>query len=148
MKIILLEDIRTLGKKGEVTEVADGYGRNLISKKKAKEATGKNLNDLKLKKANDEKVAAEKLDEAQKLGEEIKDKIVELSLKAGKDGRTFGSVSSKEISEAIKKQWNMDIDKKKLDIAEPIKSLGVHEVKVKLHTKVTTTIRVKVSEAN
>ena len=147
MKIILLEDIRTLGKKGDVTEVADGYGRNLIAKKKAKEATSKNLNDLKLKNAHDEKVAEEKLEDAQKLGKEIEGKIVKVSLKAGKDGRTFGSVSSKEIAQAIKEQMDLDLDKKKLLIDEPIKTLGVHEVKVKLHSKVTTMIRVQVQEA-
>lgn len=147
MKIILMEDIKTLGIKGDVAEVSDGYGRNLISKKKAKEATQANLNDLKLKNKHEEKVAEEKLADAKALGAEMEGKIVTLSLKAGKDGRVFGSVSSKEISQAIKAQMDLDIDKKKLLIEEPIKTLGTHEVKVKLHPQVTTMIRVKVTEA-
>ena len=144
MKIILLEDIRTLGKKGDVAEVADGYGRSLISKKKAREATAKNLNDLKLKKAHDEKMAAERLEEAKNLAAKIEGKKVTLKLKAGKDGKTFGSVSSKEIAEAVKNEWSVELDKKKISIDEPIKSLGVHEVTVKLHPGVSSVIRVSV----
>ncbi len=148
MKIILLEDVKTLGKKGEVADVADGYGRSLISKKKAKEATAKNLNDLKLQKAHSKKVEEEQLEDAKKLGSEIEGRIVTLKLKAGKDGKTFGSVSSKEIAEAVKEQWNLELDKKKLSSDEPIKTLGTHNVTVKVHPRVSATIKVKVEEAS
>jgi large subunit ribosomal protein L9 len=146
MNIILLQDVRSLGKKGEVVKVSDGYGRNLINKKQAIEGTAKNLNDLKLKQKHDDKMAAERLAEAQKLGEEIKEMSVELKLKAGAGGKVFGSVSSKEISQAVKEQLGLDIDKKKLVLDEAIKSFGTHEVTVKLHPQVSTTLRVKVTE--
>ena len=148
MKVILLQDVKSLGKKGEIVTVSDGYARNMILPKKlGVEATGKNMNDLKLQNQHAEKVAQEQLDAAKQMAEEIKDKIVEVKIKAGEGGRTFGSVSSKEISTAIKQQWQMDIDKKKMVLAEPIKSLGTFEVPVKLHPKVTGTLRVKVTES-
>jgi large subunit ribosomal protein L9 len=146
MNIILLEDVRSLGKKGEVVKVSDGYGRNLINKKKAIEGTAKNLNDLKLKQKHDEKLAEERLEAAKKLGEELKEMSVELKLKAGTGGRVFGSVSSKEISQAAKEQLGLDLDKKKLLLEEPIRSFGTHEVTVKLHPQVSTVLRVKVTE--
>lgn len=147
MKIVLLEDVKALGKKGEVVEVSDGYARNfIIPKKKGVEANQGNLNTLKLQKANEEKVAKERLDAAKELGDKINRSSVSVTIKGGKDGRTFGSVSSKEIEEAIRTQLQLDIDKKKLVIDEPIKTFGVHEVKVKLHKDVTATLRVKVGE--
>lgn len=146
MNIILLEDVRSLGKKGEVVKVSDGYGRNLINKKKAIEGSAKNLNDLKLKQKHDEKLAEERLEAAKKLGEELKEMSVELKLKAGTGGRVFGSVSSKEISQAAKEQLGLDLDKKKLLLEEPIRSFGTHEVTVKLHPQVSTILRVKVTE--
>ena len=113
MKVILLEDVKSLGKKGQIVNVSDGYARNMILPKKlGVEATSKNLNDLKLRKANEEKVAQENLDAAKAFAEELSTKEVILTLKVGEGGRTFGSVSSKEISEAAKKQLNLDIDKK------------------------------------
>ncbi len=148
MKVILLEDVKSLGKKGDVVDVSDGYARNfLLSRKKGVEATGKNLNDLKLKKANDEKVAAQNLADAKALAEVLEQKTVVVKLKAGEGGKTFGSVSSKEIAEEAGKQHGLDIDKKKIVIDDPIKSLGTYEVKVKLHPKVTGTLKVKVEEA-
>ncbi len=148
MKVILLQDVKSLGKKGEVVNVSDGYARNMILPKKlGVEATGKNLNDLKLQNKHAEKVAQEQLDAAKALAEEIKDKIVEVKIKAGEGGRTFGSVSTKEISAAVKEQLNLDIDKKKMSLNDPIKALGTYEVAVKLHAKVTATLRVKVTEA-
>jgi large subunit ribosomal protein L9 len=148
MKVILLEDVKSLGKKGDVVDVSDGYAKNfLITKKKGVEANSKNLNDLKLKKANEEKVAAQNLADAKALAAAIAEKTVVVKLKAGEGGKTFGSVSSKEIAEEAKKQHDLDIDKKKIVIDEPIKSLGSYEVAVKLHPKVTGTIRVKVEEA-
>lgn len=148
MKVILLQDVKSLGKKGEIVNVSDGYARNMILPKKlGVEATAKNLNDLKLQNQHADKVAQEQLDTAKQIAEDIKEKIVEVKIKSGEGGRTFGSVSTKEISAAIKQQWQMDIDKKKMVLSDPIKSLGTFEVPVKLHPKVTGTIRVKVTES-
>ena len=145
MKVILLEDVKSLGKKGEIVNVNDGYARNFILPKKlGLEATSKNLNDLKLQKQNDEKVAQEKLDAAKALAEEIKEKSITVKIQAGVEGRVFGSISSKEIATEAKKQLNMDIDKKKIVIPDAIKSLGTYNVNIKLHKDVTATLRVKV----
>ena len=148
MKVLLLEDVKSLGKKGQIVNVSDGYARNMILPKKlGVEATSKNLNDLKLRKANEEKVAQENLDAAKAFAEELSTKEVILTLKVGEGGRTFGSVSSKEISEAAKKQLNLDIDKKKLQLENPIRNLGVTNVPVRLHPKVTGSLKVWVKEA-
>lgn len=148
MKVILLQDVKALGKKGEVVNVNDGYARNFILPKKlGVEANGKNLNDLKLQKNNEAKVAQEHLDAAKKLAEELKAGKVVLTMKVGEGGRTFGSVSSKEISEAAKKQLNLDIDKKKLQLENPIRNLGVTNIPVRLHPKVTGSLKVWVKEA-
>ena len=148
MKVILLEDVKSLGKKGQIVNVSDGYARNMILPKKlGVEATSKNLNDLKLRKANEEKVAQENLDAAKAFAEELSTKEVILTLNVGEGGRTFGSVSSKEISEAAKKQLNLDIDKKKLQLENPIRNLGVTNVPVRLHPKVTGSLKVWVKEA-
>ena len=148
MKVILLEDVKSLGKKGQIVNVSDGYARNMILPKKlGVEATSKNLNDLKLRKANEEKVAQENLAAAKAFAEELSTKEVILTLKVGEGGRTFGSVSSKEISEAAKKQLNLDIDKKKLQLESPIRTLGVTNVPVRLHPKVTGSLKVWVKEA-
>ena len=147
MKVILLQDVKSLGKKNEVVEVSEGYARNMLIKKKlGVEATAKALNDLKLQQQHADKVAAENLAEAQKLAEQIKGWLVETSIKTGKDGKTFGSVSSKEIAESAKAQYDYTIDKKKIVLDEPIKALGTYEVKVKLHPQVTAILRVHVSE--
>ena len=148
MKVILLEDVKSLGKKGQIVNVSDGYARNMILPKKlGVEATSKNLNDLKLRKANEEKVAQENLDAAKAFAEELSTKEIILTLKVGEGGRTFGSVSSKEISEAAKKQLNLDIDKKKLQLENPIRNLGVTNGPVRLHPKVTGSLKVWVKEA-
>lgn len=148
MEIVLLEDVKALGKKGQLVKVNDGYARNFILPKKlGVEATPKNLNDLKLQKANEAKIAAEQLAEAKELAEKIEKLSVTVSIKAGEGGRTFGSVSTKEIAKAAKDQLNLDIDKKKMVLPEPIKALGTTEVPVKLHREVTATLRVKVVEA-
>jgi len=147
MKVVLLEDVKSLGKKGDIVEVSEGYARNfIIPKKKGVEANQENLNTLKLQKANEEKIAKEKLEAAKELAAKLNEVSVSLTIKGGKDGRTFGSVSSKEIEEAIKSQLGLEIDKKKLVIAEPIKTFGNHEVKVKLHKDVTAALKVKVGE--
>ena len=148
MKVILLEDVKSLGKKGEIAEVSDGYARNyILPKKLGLEATGKNLNDLKLQKQNEEKVAQEHLEAAQELAKKLEAAKVELKIKTGEGGRTFGSVSSKEIAIAVKEQLGYDLDKKKIQIKEAIRTPGMHLVPVKLHQKVTAELKVHVGEA-
>ncbi len=147
MKVILLEDVKSLGKKDEIVNVSDGYARNyVLPKKLGVEATPKNLNELKLKKAHEDKVAAEILAQAQALADKMKDESVTLSLKVGEGGKTFGSISSKEIAEAMKSQLGHNIEKKKIILKEPIKSVGTHIIDIKLHTKVTAKMSVKVTE--
>lgn len=147
MKIILLQDEKKLGKKGDIIEVSEGYARNFVLPKKiGVEATPKNLNDLKLQKSNEAKVAQEQLDAAKALAESLADKEVVVGIKAGENGRTFGSVSTKEIGQALKAQTGIDVDKKKIVLPEAIKSFGTYEVPVKLHPKVTGTIKVKVQQ--
>lgn len=145
MEVILLEDVKNVGKKGEIVKVNDGFGRNvLIKKKQAVEANGKNLNDLKLKKANDEKIAAENLEAARELGKKIEGSSITITIKVGEGGKTFGSISSKEIAEEVKAQLGFEVDKKKVQLKDAIKTVGDHDVKIKLHPQVTTTLKVKV----
>ena len=147
MKVILLENVKSLGKKGEIVNVNDGYARNFILPKKlGVEATGKNLNDLKLQKNNEKKVAQENLDAAKELAAELSAGKVELAIKVGEGGRTFGSVSSKEIAVAVKDQMQLDIDKKKIQLKESIKSLGTHIVTLKIHPEVSGELNVVVKE--
>lgn len=147
MKVILLEDVKSLGKKGEIVNVSDGYARNFVLPKKlGVEANSANMNDLKLQKANADKVAQEQLEAAQELAKVLETKEVVVKLRSGEGGRTFGSVSSKEIAAAAKEQCALELDKKKIQLAEAIKSLGVYEVNVKLHAKVTGKLKVKVVE--
>ncbi len=148
MKIILLQDEKKLGKKGDIIEASDGYARNYILPKKiGVEATAKNMNDLKLQKANDAKVAQEQLDAAKKLAGELEAKQVVVKIRAGENGKAFGSVSTKEIAAAVKEQHNLEIDKKKIQLPEALKNFGSYEVTVKLHPQVTAKLTVKVSEA-
>ena len=148
MEIILLQDVKTLGKKGEKVKVNDGYARNFILPKKLGiEATAKNLNDLKLQKANDEKVAKEQLDAAKAMAADLETKQVVVKIKAGEGGKAFGSVSSKEIATAYKEQHGLEIDKKKIVLPESLKNFGAYEVAVKLHPQVTGKLTVKVVEA-
>ena len=145
MKVILLEDVKSLGKKGEVVNVSDGYARNFIFKKNlGLEANGKNLNDLKLQQQNAAKVAKEKLEAAQALAKDLEDKSVTVKIQAGVEGKVFGSISSKEIALEAKKQLGMDIDKKKIVIPDAIKSLGTYNVNIKLHKDVVGKLAVKV----
>ena len=159
MKIILLQDVKTLGKKGEIIEANDGYARNyILPKKLGVEANAKNMNDLKLQKANQEKVAQENLDAAKNFAKELESSLdsnfakeleskeVVLTMKAGEGGRVFGSVSSKEIAQAFKDQCGVEIDKKKIVLQDAIKTFGTFDVKVKLHPQVTGVLKVKVKE--
>ena len=147
MKVILLEDVKSLGKKGDIVNVSDGYARNaILPKKLGVEATPKNLNDLKLQNQHADKVAQENYENALELAKIVEKTTVELKLKSGKDGKAFGSISSKEISQAAKEQAGLEIDKKKMHLNEAIKNLGTFEVPVKLHPKVTASIKVQVVE--
>ena len=141
MKVILLEDVKSLGKKGQLVDVSDGYARNFIL------ATSKNMNDLKLQKAHEDKLAAERLAEAKAFAEDLKKVEVTLSIKTGEGGKLFGSISSKEIAQAAKEQLNLDIDKKKLVLPNPIKAVGTTLVPIKLHPQVTGELKVVVREA-
>lgn len=148
MKIILLQDEKKLGKKGDIIEASEGYARNYILPKKiGVEATPKNMNDLKLQKANNAKIAQEQLDAAKALAASLEDKQVVVKIKAGEGGKAFGSVSSKEIAAAYKEQHNIELDKKKIQLPESLKNFGSYEVAIKLHPQVTGKLTVKVTEA-
>ena len=148
MKIILLQDEKKLGKKGDIIEASEGYARNYILPKKiGVEATPKNLNDLKLQKANTEKLAQEQLDAAKELAKRLETMEVVVKMKAGEGGRAFGSISSKEIAAAFKEQNGIEIDKKKIQLPEALKNFGTYEVTVRLHPQVNGKFRVKVQEA-
>lgn len=147
MKIILLQDVKSLGKKGQIVNVSDGYARNyVIPKKIGVEATEKNKNDLKLQKAHEDKVAAQKLAEAQEMAKKLDGLKITVKMKIGEGGKAFGSISAKEITAAAKSQHDLDLDKKKIQLAEPIRTLGAHEVPIRLHTSVTGTLHVVVEE--
>ena len=148
MEVILLEDVKSLGKKGQIVKINDGYARNFVLPKKlGLEATPKNLNDLKLKKANEDKIAKEKLEAAKEFAKVLEESTVVVKIKSGEGGRTFGSVSSKEIAQEAKKQLDFDIDKKKIVLDETIRTLGTHVIQIKLHKDVTAKMNVKVQEA-
>ena len=148
MKIILQEDVKSLGKKGELVNVNDGYARNFILPKKlGVEANSKNMNDLKLQKAHEAKVAQEQYEAAKELGAKVAASQVKIPIKTGEGGKIFGSVASKEIAQAVLEQTGLDIDKKKLQLPSPLKTLGTHMVPVRLHPKVTVELKVVVTEA-
>ncbi|HHV10390.1 MAG TPA: 50S ribosomal protein L9 [Clostridiales bacterium] len=145
MEVILLQDVKALGKKGEIVKVSDGYARNFILPKKlGLEATKQNLHELNNQKAAEAKRQKEILEEAQALGKKIGEMTVKMTIKAGEGGKTFGSISSKEIAAALKEQHGMDIDKKKLQLNDAIKNAGSFTVQVKLHPQVTAELTVKV----
>ena len=144
MDVILLEDVKTLGKKGQIVKINDGYARNyVLPKKLGIEATAKNL---KLARKREEKEAAEELAAAKELAAKIKECTVTVSMKTGEGGRTFGTVSTKEVAEEAKKQLGLDIDKKKMKLDVPIKALGNYIIQIKLHKDVTAELTVKVVE--
>ena len=147
MEVILLADVKALGKKGELVNVSDGYAKNFLFKKKLGiEATAKNKNDPKLQKKHEEKVAQEKLDDAKAFAEELKEKSITVSIKTGSGGRSFGSVSTKELAAAAKEQLGYELDKKKMVLPEPIKSPGIFDLPIKLHPKVLGSLKVIVQE--
>lgn len=147
MEVILLADVKTLGKKGELVNVSDGYAKNFLFKKKLGiKATAQNKNDLKLQKKHEEKVAQEKLDDAKAFAEELKEKSITVSIKTGSGGRSFGSVSTKELAAAAKEQLGYELDKKKMVLPEPIKSPGIFDLPIKLHPKVMGSLKVIVQE--
>lgn len=145
MKVILKADVKALGKKGQIFEVSDGYARNfLFPRGLALEATSGNLNDLASKKANEERKKEKEKQDAQALAAKLNDIIVEISTKTGEGGRLFGSITSKEIAEALKSKHGIELDKRKLEIKDPIKALGTFTVQVKIHPEVTAQLQVHV----
>ncbi len=147
MKVILLQDVKSLGKKGEIVNVSDGYARNaILPKKLGLEATSRNLNDLKLQNQHADKVAAENLANAKELAKTVEQQKVVVKIKAGEGGKIFGSVSTKEIAQATKEQTGLELDKKKMHLPDGIKALGTYEVPVKLHPQVTAKLTVQVVE--
>ena len=146
MKIILLQDVKNLGKKGDLVEANDGYARNfIIPKKLGVEASPKNLNDLRQQKLNEEKKQAEILAEAESMAAALKGKVVNLSIRVGKEGKVFGQISTKEIADETKKQLGIEIDKKKI-ISDAIKAAGNYKIQVKPHPKVVGELTVEVKE--
>jgi len=142
MKVILLEDVKGVGKKDQIVEAADGYARNfLFPKKLAQEATKYNINILDSKKRNIEQKRVQELEEARKLKLLIEDKPVIISQKVGENGRLFGSVTNKEVAVALKEQQNLDIDRKKITINDNIKVLGEYTALIKLHTDVAAHLK-------
>lgn len=147
MKVILLQDVKSLGKKGDIVNVSDGYARNaILPKKLGVEANSKTLNDLKVQKQHADKVAAENLENARLLAAEIEKQKIVMKLRSGKEGKAFGSISAKEIAQALKEQSNLEVDKKKMHLNESIRNLGTYEISVKLHPQVTAQLTVKVVE--
>ncbi len=147
MKVILLKDVKGTGKKGEMKEVSDGYARNfLLPKKMAVVADNQAVKELKEKNKSAEIKAQKEYDEAVELGEKMKEMNIEIYSKAGDGGRLFGSITSKEIAEQLKKQKNITVDKRKVLLNEPIRTLGSNFVEIKIHQKVVTKIRVDVKE--
>lgn len=146
MEVILLEDVKDLGKKGEIVKINEGYARNFILPKKlGVEATSKNLNDLKLQKKKEEKLAKEQLDEANALKAKLEEKEIRMSIKLGEGGKSFGSITGKEIAAELKSQRQLEVDKKKINLPDAIKTPGNYNVEIKLHKDVKATIKVEVA---
>lgn len=147
MKVILLQDVKKLGKKGEIVEVSDGYGRNyLLARKLAVPGTSENLNDSKQKKAAADHKAQVASDEALVLASELKKVELTIPVRIGEGGKVFGAVTGKDISDAAKKQYDLDLDKRKVEIKEPIKALGTFEVTIRVHPTITSVIKVHIVE--
>ena len=148
MKIILLEDVKGVGKKGQTINASDGYARNFILPKKlGVEATPANMNTLKLQQKAEEKRKAEELAQARAAAEKLENLTVNIAVKTGEGGKLFGSVTNKEIAAALEKQHGLKIDKKTIVLADQIKMVGERHVEVKLHPQVTAELKVKITEA-
>lgn len=146
MKVILLKDIKSVGKKGDVINAADGYARNfLFPRKLAEEATDANMHILNRKDENERKKKTAEIEEAQKLASELKDKVVKIIGKAGENRKLFGAITTKDIATALNKQYNLDIDKKKI-VSDTIKLLGTYDVEIKIYPEISTKIKVLVCE--
>jgi large subunit ribosomal protein L9 len=146
MKVILLKDVKSVGKKGDVVNAADGYARNfLFPRKLAEEATDSNMHILNKKNETERKKKTAEIEEAQKLANDLKDKVVKIIGKAGENGKLFGAITSKDIAIALNKQCNLDIDKKKI-VTDTIKLLGTYEVEVKIYPEISTKVKVLVCE--
>ncbi len=146
MKIILLSDVKGLGKKDEIVEASDGYVRNfLFPKKLAKEATDANIHILKNQKDIERRKKLEEVEKAQELANTLRGREIEVFVKAGDNGKIYGTVSNKDVADVLNKSYNMSIDKKKISL-DQIKSLGVYEAEVKIYKDVSTKIKVVVKE--
>ena len=138
MKVILLDEVKKMGKKGDIIEVSEGYARNfLLPKQLAAVATDANVNQAKQNKATEAHKAQRRLDEARVLASQISKVTVAMNLRVGENGKLFGSVTGKDVAEALIKQTGLDIDRRKVELKEPVKALGTYRAVVKLHTEVT-----------
>jgi len=146
MKVIMLEDVKGKGKKGEIKDLPSGFANFLIKQKKAVDATTANMNKLKQQEAQEQKQQEMKLEEAKALKEVVEEKVVVVKVKSGNNGRVFGSVSTKAIAEEFEKQFNIKLDKRKMDLAEPIRGLGMARVPIHLHPEVTATLSIQIKE--
>lgn len=145
MKVILLQDVKSLGKKDAIVEVSDGYGQNyLIPRKLAVAATAGNMNEVKQRKESLDNKAKKELEAAKEYAAKLNDKVVTIYAKVGENGKLFGAISNKDIQEAIKTQYGLEVDKKKIVLNEPIKTVGSHIVEIKLYTGVNVKITVKI----
>lgn len=148
MKVILLQDVKSVGKKGDLINASEGYAKNfLLPRKLGVEATKSNLNDYELKQRSEEKRKQEELESAQKIADALKDQVVTIKVKTGGNGKLFGSVTNKEVADAIVDQTKQEIDKKKVSIGDPIKMIGERTATIKLHPKVTAEVSIKIVEA-
>jgi large subunit ribosomal protein L9 len=146
VKVVLTSEVKGTGKKGEVINVSEGYARNfLLPKGYAVEATDKNLKELERQKAVLEKKKAEELKKAQNLKKQLDAIVIEVSVKAGEGGRLFGAITAKDIGETIEKKHGLDIDKRKIELKSPIKTLGDHQVTIKLHPEVSAVLKVSIT---
>lgn len=145
MKVILLQDVKSLGKKDAIVEVSDGYGQNyLLPRKLAVAATAGNMNEVKQRKDSLDNKAKRELAAAKEYAEKLNEKVVSINAKVGENGKLFGAISNKDIQDAIKEQYGLDVDKKKIVLNDPIKNVGSYDVEIKLYTGVSAKIVVKV----